>query len=150
MTPQAQLQTTKVFNAIPPGVIKDNAAFVSNVIDTAGISYGEFHTALGALDIAAAVFKVQESDTKTNDTTLGGTPADVVDVTTKPAATDDNGIFITGIDLTNKSRKRYIQLQVTGGDGSAGTYLASQFVACVDGLSSNAAADRGAVAVQYV
>ena len=61
-------------NAIPPGVIKDDAAFVSLVIDKQdlpGCDYLEFVIGLGATDVAMAVLKVMESATKTNDTTLG-------------------------------------------------------------------------------
>lgn len=138
------LQNTKLYNAIPPAVIKDDAAFDSYVIDTAELNYGEFHVLLGATDIAPAVFRVMESDTKTDSTTLGGTPAEVLDVATKPGAGSDNGIWVIGLDLT-KARKRYIQLQVTAGDGTAGTYLAASFVSQTDGEVGSAAANRGDV-----
>ena len=119
------------------------------MIDTAGLNYGEFHALLGATDIALAVFKVMESDTKTNATTLGGTPSEVVDVTTKPGAGDDDGVWIIGVDFT-KARKRYIQLQATAGDGTSGTYLAASFVGQADGETSSDASNRGADQVEYV
>ena len=55
----------KVLNAIPSGVIKDNAAFVSNVIDT-GIAGGgatlTFAVNLGTIDADLSTFKVMQSD----------------------------------------------------------------------------------------
>ena len=54
MNPQTQLQHARVYAAIPPAVIKDDAAFVSHVIDTRDLSYGEFHTLVGSIDDAPA------------------------------------------------------------------------------------------------
>lgn len=128
-----------VLPAIPPGVIKDNAAFVANVIDLAseavrGAQFLTFDVLIGSIDAAMAVLKVMESDTKTNDTTLGGTPALVVDVlaTVIPGATDDNKIYRVTIDL-RATRERYLQLQATAGDGAAGTYLSAVCYAVVPG-----------------
>ena len=76
------LQETKVFSVIPPTAIKDNAAFVSTVIDKNdldGADYLEFIGLLGATDVEMAVLRVMESDTLTNATTLGGTPTLVKD-----------------------------------------------------------------------
>lgn len=120
-----ELQQTKRAVAIAPGAIVDNAAFTSNVIDRndfAGADYMEFVGILGSIDATMATLKVVESDTKTNDTTLGGTPTEVMDATTKPGADDDDEVFVLGVDL-RKPRKRYLQLQATAGDGAAGTYL---------------------------
>lgn len=146
-----ELQTTKVFNAIPPAAIKDNAAFVSKVIDKNdlhGADYIEFIGALGATDIAMATLKVMESDTKTNDTTLGGTPVLVKDSTTKPGATDDDKVFAFGVDL-RKSRQRYLQLQATAGDGATGTFLSAVAVARRAIESSSNAALRGLLFAEY-
>lgn len=144
------LQTSKVINAIPPTAIKDNAAFVSKVIDTRGLSYGEFHALLGSIDAAAAVFKVMESDEKTDANTLGGVPTTVKDLTTKPGATDDDKTWIVGISFVSAVRKRYIQLQATAGDGAAGTFLAASFVGIPDGVVSSTTSDRGVGNAEYV
>ncbi len=146
-----ELQQTIVRAAIPPGAIKDNAAFVSNVIDRndfAGCSYIEFHGILGTIDETMAVCKVMESDTKTDATTLGGTPAVVKDVTTKPGSSDGGKTFIVGVDL-RKPRQRYLQLQGTAGNGAAGTYLAASVVGYRPAQSSGSAADRGALFAEY-
>jgi hypothetical protein len=146
------LQHTKVAAAIPPAAIKDNAAFSSLVIDRQdfpGMSYGEFHICLGATDVALSALKVQESDAKTDATTLGGTPSDVLDLTSKPAAGDDNEVWIVGIDFS-KSRQRYFQLQGTAGDGTNGTYLSAHFIGERTTEAGTTAAKRGAGYVEYV
>lgn len=146
-----ELQSTKVFNAIPPAAIKDNAAFSSLVLDKQdfpGADYLEFLGALGATDVAMSVLKVMESDTKTDSTTLGGTPTLVKDSTTKPSATNDNTVFAFGIDL-RKSRQRYLQLQATAGDGTSGTFLAAIAIARRLSEASSLAADRGLLFAEY-
>ncbi len=119
-----------------------------DLAEFSGSAYGEFIVQLGATDVALAVFKVMQSETKTNSTTLGGSPTEVLDVTTKPDDGDSNGVWVIGIDLRTV-RARYIQLQVTAGDGSAGTYLSAIFQA-IPGESGTTAALRNASNVEYV
>jgi len=144
-------QETKVFAAIPPAGIKDNAAFDSLVLDKNdfdGADYVEFIGLLGATDVEMATLRVMESDTKTNDTTLGGTPAVVKDAATKPGATDDDKVFAIGLDLS-KSRKRYLQLQATAGDGTAGTFLSAIAIASRPREAGSSAARRGLLFAEY-
>ncbi len=146
-----ELQNTHVEVAIAPAAIKDNAAFDSFVIDRndfPGADYIEFIANIGSIDAEMAVLKVMESDTKTDATTLGGTPALVKDSTTKPGATDDNKIVIFGIDL-RKARERYLQLQATAGDGAAGTFLSAIAVATRKINTSSDADERNALAAYY-
>jgi len=146
-----ELQTTKVQIAIAPGAIVDNSAFTSNVIDKndfPGADYLEFEGVIGATDVAMTVLKVMESDTKTDATTLGGTPALVKDSTTKPTASDSNKVFIFGIDLS-KTRQRYLQLQATAGNGTAGTYLSATVRGRRTQVSSHRAADRNLLFAEY-
>lgn len=142
-----EVQQLEVFPAIPPTAIKDDAAFVSRAIDVADADYMEFHVNIGATDVAMAALKVMESDTLTNATTLGGTPAEVVDVTTKPGATADDSIWIVGVKC--HGRKRYLQLQATAGDGTAGTFMAATAVVRRSGTRSSTAAARGVAYAQY-
>lgn len=145
------LQETKVFSVIPPTAIKDNAAFVSTVIDKNdldGADYLEFIGHLGGTDIEMAVLRVYESDTLTNATTLGGTPTLVKDSTTKPGADDDNKPFVFGLDLSN-SRKRYLQLQATAGDGTAGTFLSAIAIASRPREAGSSATRRGLLFAEY-
>lgn len=146
-----ELQESKVLVAIPPAAIKDDAAFVSNVIDKqdiAGADYLEFLGVLGSIDADMATLKVMESDVKTDATTLGGVPTAVKDATTKPGATDDDKAFAIGVDL-RQSRKRYLQLQATAGNGAAGTFLSAIAVATRMTQSSSNATTRGLLFAEY-
>jgi hypothetical protein len=146
-----QAQETKVVAAIPPAAIKDDAAFSSLVIDKAdfpGADYREFVGVLGSIDATMAVLKVMESDTKTNSTTLGGSPTAVKDATTKPGSSDGNKTFAIGVNL-HATRQRYLQLQATAGDGAAGTFLAAVAIASRLQVSSSRAADRGLLFAEY-
>jgi hypothetical protein len=146
-----ELQNTIVKPAIPPAAIKDDAAFSSLVIDKndfPGCSYLEFVAIIGSIDAEAALLKVMESDTKTDSTTLGGTPTLVKDSTTKPGANDDNKIVIFGVSL-GAQRKRYLQLQATAGNGAAGTFLAATVHGYRPTVGSELAADRGVLGAYY-
>jgi hypothetical protein len=115
----------------PPGAIVDNAAFTTVALDTRGWGFVEIFVLVGALDIAMAALKVQESDAITDANTLtsgtditgavfGTSTNDTGAASTLPSATADNSIFKFEIDL--KGRKRYLDVAITGGDGAAGTY----------------------------
>ncbi len=146
------MNLTKFFNAIPPGVIKDNAPFVSNVIDRQADVPTDakgvlFVVQLGATDVAASVLRVQQSDTKTDATTLGGSPTTVHDFATKPGANDDNALFGVYVP-TSKWTERYLQLQATAGDGTTGTYLSALAVFDQPGTTGTTAADLGLTVVE--
>lgn len=146
------LNTSKWFNAIPPGVIKDNAAFVSNVLDKQTDVPQDAKGVLlifqfGATDIAMAVQKIMQSDTETNATTLGGVPTAVHDFTTKAGAGDDNGLFGVYIPMS-KWTERYLQAQGTAGNGTNGTYLSCLAVFDHPGSSGVTAADLGMTVVE--
>jgi len=146
------LNLSKFFNAIPPAAIKDDAAFASRVIDRADFMPSDakgvlFIVQLGATDIAAAVLRVQESDTQSDATTLGGTPATIKDVTTKPGADDDNGLFGVYINA-EEWQERYLQIQATAGDGSAGTFLTALAIADHPGNNEVTAAGLGLTSLE--
>lgn len=113
----------------PPAAIVDNAAFTTTAIDTKGFSQLTIIGILGALDIAVASSKVRHSDnsdmSSSSDLSTGGTDY------TNPIATDDNTVLKFNVDL--KGRKRYVDFEITGGDGTLGTFL------CVIGILSRAA-----------
>jgi len=145
-------QESKIIPVIDPGTRVDNAAFTSKVIDKLsldGANYLEFIGHIGATDVEASICRVMESDELTDATTLGGTPTEVVDATMKPSATADGSAFVFGIDLS-ASRKRYIQLQVTAGDGTDGTFLSALAIASRPMEASSEAAKRGLLFAQYV
>lgn len=146
------LNLIKAFNAIPPGVIKDNAAYVANVIDRndfcpQGAKGVLFIVQLGVTDKALAALIVKQSDTKTDGVTLGGTPTTVYDVVTKPTATQDGGLFFYYIPA-HKWTERYLQLQATAGNGTAGTYLNALAIADHEGDGAITADALGITALE--
>lgn len=124
-------QNNVFFSVAPPAALVDNAAVTCNVIDTKGYDYCEVFCYIGATDIATVALKVQESDTKSNTTTLTsgadvtglvyGTSNNIAgSASTLPSSTADNTCYKFEIDT--RYRKRYLLPVLTGGDGAAGTY----------------------------
>lgn len=126
----------RYFNVIAPGVIRDNAAFTANVIDTAGASEVTILFQLGATDIPMTSLRLQSSDTNGSGwvdvpglvygTSLSSIPnADgTYSVSTLPSATDDNRIFV--FHINNMSGiGRFLNLVATAGDGATGTYASA-------------------------
>lgn len=122
-------QNTKFISITPPQAIVDNASWTTTEIDTIGLDYLVVFAYFGAMDIAATVLKITESDTAGSghgDVTglVYGTSTDIAGSTSAlPIATDDNKCFAFEIDL--RGRKRYLDLVATGGDGAAGTFMAA-------------------------
>lgn len=127
------LQHTKEHVFVPPGVIVNNGAYTSNVIDCAGADYLEVDVALGFTDAALSVLKLQEADAKTSATALTsgvditgfifGTSVspDTGSTSVLPTGTDDNKVFRFRVPL--QGRKRYINLSATAASGTTGAYL---------------------------
>lgn len=115
-------QAMKYVTAINPGAIVDNAAFTGQVIDTLGFNYITLCVQFGAMDIAMAALKVTECDTS-GGSYVDVDGADFLSDGTLPTATDDNHLF--GVHINLQTRKRYLKIAATGGDGSAGTYLSA-------------------------
>lgn len=140
-------QKTKFVAVTPPGAIVDNAAFTTNVVDCRGYSYLTLVVQLGALDIALAALKLQESNVAASATaltsgtdisgTVGGTDF------TLPSATDDNKFIVFHVNLIGRSR--YIDLVMTGGDGSAGTYANALAILSRGQDTPDTAAEAGAL-----
>lgn len=145
-------QHTKLFSVVPPGAIVDNAGYTANVIDTLGYDYCKVVCHIGATDIAMAALKVQESDTKSNTTTLTsgadvtglvfGTSTDIAGTTSSlPSSTADNTFVVCEIDC--RKRKRYLLLVATAGDGAAGTYMSAHAELSRAEIAPVSASDRG-------
>lgn len=112
---------TKTVPVTNPGAIVDNAAFTTATIDTRGFAFLTIIIILGALDIALAALKLREGDESDMSDAADVAGADFgVSPATLPAATDDNKLYAIQVNL--KGRKRYVDLTMTGGDGTAGTY----------------------------
>lgn len=142
-------QAVKQFIVISPAAINDNAAFTTNEIDTIGYDYCDIYMMFGAMDIAMAVMKLQESDTTgTGFTDITGGDFSVLPATL-PSATADNTIFCVHVNLNGK-RKRFLDLSATAGDGAAGTYAAAWAVLSRAEALPNSASTRGLNQELYV
>ena len=132
----------KYVSVTTPGAIVDNAAFTTATIDTLGFSEMTVIAQFGAMDIAMTALKLQESDDSgmsgAEDIagTVGGTAFAL------PIATSDNTAYAFHVKLDG-TRKRYIDLSATGGDGSAGTYRTAFVLLGKAAQSPNSAAERG-------
>ena len=105
----------------PPAAIVDNAAFTTNTIDTLGFRFVTIIIMLGALDIALAALTVRDSVASYMWGGGVGAGGDFsVAPETLPAATDDNKLYAIHVNLNG--RKRYLDLSMTGGDGTTGSY----------------------------
>lgn len=125
----------------PPAAIVDNAAFTTAAVDTKGFSHLTIVAQFGALDIAPASSSIRMSDASNmaSPTAIatGGT-----DYALATAADSDNDFHVFEVDLLGK--QRYIDFEITGGDGSAGTFLSVLAILSRPSESPNSAADRGA------
>lgn len=144
-----ELQNCKFHNAIPPAVIKDNAAFTAVGVNTAGYRYATFIFTFGATDIAMALLNIGEADADTGYSIITGlnwgtSPASL------PTDAADNGIIVACIDMTN-NRKQWLKPAATAGDGSAGTYLSCVCILSNALISPVNATQRGTLAsIGYV
>lgn len=149
------LQQTKKGICILPQVL-DAATATSYVIDTAGLDYVNIDVVVGATDIALTALKVQESDTKTDATTLSS-PADITGLvygtsalpetgatSALPTATDDNKVF--SFEINTQGRKRYLQLVATAGNGTTGVAICAKYTANKIANQSLTAAGKGVAA----
>lgn len=136
------LGKVKFVNVTPPAAIVDNAAFTTAAVDTKGWNRCTFVASFGAMDIAAASSSVRHSDASNM-----GSPATLLTGGTDftlPVDTDDNKIFVFDIDLRGK--KRYLDFEITGGDGSAGTYLSVLAILSEPTIAPDSVTERGVAA----
>lgn len=142
----------KIVAITPPAAIVDNAAFTTGAVDTLGFRYAEIYVLFGAMDIAATVCKVRESDasdmSSPNDVTgcvCGTSVNDTGSTSSLPSATSDNTFIKFEIDL--KGHKRYLDCEVTGGDGTAGTFMTALAILKNPEKSCDLAAAKGCAQV---
>lgn len=145
------MQGVRAVNFCPPTAIKDNAVFVTNAIDTAGYGKLAIYVSLGTIDATMAVLKVRESDASdmSNPSDISGlvygtsVNPETGATSALPVDADDNKVFAFFVTLTG--RKRYLDVDITAGDGAAGTF-ASGIAFLYDGEGINTAAERGLAA----
>lgn len=125
----------------PPAAIVDNAAFTTAAVDCKGYRHLTLVAQFGAIDIAPASSKIRMSDSSdmssSTDVATGGTDYDLA-----TAAGSDNDFHVFEVDLLGK--QRYVDFEITGGDGTAGTFLSVLAILSRPEESPNSAADRGA------
>lgn len=137
------LTRMKFVAVTPPAAINDNTAYTTATIDTLGWDELLVLIQFGAMDIAVAACKLQESD----DSGMSGA-ADIsgadfsVSPATLPSATDDNHYFGIHVRL-GAARKRYMDLSFTAGDGAAGTFAAVTAILGKGEAIPATATDRG-------
>jgi hypothetical protein len=106
------------------------------------------------MDIAMTTLKITDSNTSGSGHAdvpglVLGTSTDIDGSTSAlPTATNDNGIFVFNIDL--RSRKRYIDVTATCGDGAAGTYITILGILSRPDATPTSSAGYGAVEVLEV
>lgn len=138
---------SKIVRVVSPGAIVDNTTPTATVIDTLGYDWCDVYVDLGATDIAVAALKLQESEvsgsgevdiTGANFATGTLTSGDAAAL---PSATDDNRWFAFRVDC--RARKRYLNLVLTGGDGSAGAYFCAFAILSRAAQAPSTMAQRG-------
>ena len=135
------LQAIKYVSITPPAAIVDNAAFTTAEVDTKGWNKALFVVQLGALDIAIAAMLLQENDVSaTGEATVSGADFSVSPLTL-PAATDDDNAYSIHVDLRGK--KRFMNISLTGGDGTTGTYATAFVILSDPEECTDTAAERG-------
>jgi hypothetical protein len=133
------LQGLKFAGITPPAAIVDNAAVTTASIDTKGYKKALIVVYLGATDIAVSALKLRHSD---DDSTYADvTGGDYSSDGTLPSASADNTAVAWHVNLQGK--KRYLDVSLTGGDGTAGAYFtALAFLGDAEEMP-NSATERG-------
>lgn len=118
---------TKVVPIVFSEAIVDDAALTTTEIDRLGYDYCSIYIRVGTTDIAAVTAKVTHSDTAgsghadiTGATLDGGTDIEG-GTTTLPSATADNTFRVIHLDC--RGLKRYLDLSLTAGNGTAGSWF---------------------------
>ncbi len=141
------LPVLKAHNAIRPQVLDGAAAdgYVLDLADYAGAKAVLWLFSIGATVADATVLKVQESDTKTDATTLGGTASAVKSASSMPDSADDGDIIGILVPLQG-DRKRYQQAAFTADSEGAGIAICCTALV-IGGDSDFDATDMGLAAL---
>lgn len=145
-----QAQNNKVVPIKFSEAIADDASIATSSIDLKGWDYAQIFVYVGSTDIAMAALKVQESDDDGNSDAYAdvtglvfGTSADIAGNTSSlPAADDDDKFFMFEIDC--RTRKRYLDLVATAGNGAAGSWIHAFAILSRGEQTPLTAAERGA------
>lgn len=147
-------QAQKVVGIVRPQAIKDDTEFVGSkgstpvTVDAAEFDQMDIYVMFGAMDIKMATMKLYESDTDFSAAAVTGADFGSPDIL--PTSDDDNHLFAWHVDLSNGARKRYYQIELIPGNGSAGTYAVAWAVLSRAKQAPNTAAERGLTAELFV
>lgn len=137
-----QAANLKFVPVTPPAAIVDNAAFVTAAVDTIGYRHLTFLVFFGAIDIAPASASIRHSNASNM-----GSPANIAvggtDFALATATDSDNLFHLFEVDLLGK--KRYVDFEITGGDGAAGSYITIIAILSRPEESPNSDSEHGAV-----
>ena len=136
------LQRLKIVPVTSPAAVVDNASFTTATIDTKGWDEALFVFQFGAMDIAMAALKLQESDDSGMSGATDISGADFSVSGTLPSDSADDTLVAVHVKLGG-SRKRYIDAVATGGNGSVGTYMSAFAVLGKGEVDPSTAAGRG-------
>lgn len=150
-------ESTKIAALIRPQVITDNDDPVGAFgdanplsVDTLGWSRATIYFELGATDIAMTALGVYSgpaaasgADDATYSAVTGLQAEGTAGSGRIPTATDDNNFFKFEIDLKTDSIGRFLALDATGGDGSAGAYMSAFCILSEPNEHPSTATERG-------
>lgn len=135
-------QKNKYVAITPPAVIVDNAAFTTGAVDCKGFAWLTIVLQFGAIDIAPASASIRHSDASNM-----GSPATIAtggtDFALATATDSDNLFHVFEINLLGK--KRYLDMEITGGDGAAGSYLSILGILSRGAEAPDSVSERGVV-----
>lgn len=109
----------KILKVVETGLVDNTSATVVDV-DAGGQGAGvvEFLAIIGATDIAATVFRVEESD---DDSTYTAVPLAAFTGSALPSDESDHTYWRISINMSG--RKRYLRFVFTAGNGTNGVML---------------------------
>jgi hypothetical protein len=155
------MESTKVVALIQPQAIVDNDDPVGAYgddnplsVDTLGYGKCDIYVQIGATDIAMtalAAYHGTAAASGADDTdyavVTGGAFSGSTGASRLPQADDDNTFFHIGLDLDGLDR--YIALDATCGNGSAGTFISAFAVLSEPDVHPNTATERGIAGELY-
>ena len=128
-----------------PVAIVDDGSWTTIEIDTKGYDRLDVYVMLGVLDVDMVAMKLQSTDTTgSGHADVAGLVYDTSPAPDLPSATDDGNIYAFHVDLLGK--KRFFDLVLTGGDGTAGTFAVAWAVLSRPKITPITAAARGLAA----
>ena len=150
-------QNSKIVGVILPSTAPvDAGAFTTVEVDRLGYDYAQFYIYLGGTDIAVTVLNVGHGDTVAGASTGAiiantnfASTAGILDIEGStlvlPSSTTSDQIY--RIDVNLKAKGRYLDLNMTAGNGTTGTQAVAWCVLSRGAQSPITAAKMGCVQI---